>query len=104
MTDNEPRILIVDDEKNCLRAINDVFDLEGIPCLTAQSTAKALELVQRHDIEIVLSDVRMPGLSGMNLLREVKKTQAGYHCHYDDRLRFIQDAVEAMRKGATTIS
>ncbi|HNR68034.1 MAG TPA: sigma-54 dependent transcriptional regulator [bacterium] len=100
MTDNEPRILIVDDEKNCLRAINDVFDLEGIPCLTAQSTAKALELVQRHDIEIVLSDVRMPGLSGMNLLREVKKLKPDITVIMMTGYGSIQDAVEAMRKGA----
>ncbi|MBN1542689.1 sigma-54-dependent Fis family transcriptional regulator [candidate division KSB1 bacterium] len=100
MTYDDARVLIVDDEKNCLRAIHDVFDLEGIPCLTAQSAAKALEIVNRAEIDIVLSDVKMPGTSGMELMRELKKIKPEITVIMMTGYGSIQDAVEAMRKGA----
>jgi DNA-binding NtrC family response regulator len=46
------RILVVDDEENCLRVIKDFFDLESLGCLTTNSAAKALELVTHHEIDI----------------------------------------------------
>src|SRR4030067_2622377 len=75
MTDLQPRILLVDDEENCLRAIKDVLDLEGLKCLTANNGHKAIEYFERHDIDIVITDVRVPGMSGIELLKQIKKRQ-----------------------------
>lgn len=100
MMHTDARILIVDDEKNCLQAINDVFDIEGIPCMTANSVQKALEIIERYDIDIVLTDVKMPKKSGMQLLQEIKSRNNDIYVIMMTGYASINDAVEAMKSGA----
>ena len=100
MIEERPQVLIVDDEENCLRAIKDVFDLEGIDCLTARNGMKALELLEHNDIEIVISDVKMPGMTGMELLSEMKKQKPDLYVFMLTGYGSIEDAVESVKKGA----
>ncbi len=100
MVDDKTRILIVDDEVNCLRAIKDVFDIEEIPCRTAASVRKALEILERDDFDIILTDVKMPGLSGMELLKRIKQQQPDVHVIMMTGYGSIDDAVQAMKRGA----
>jgi DNA-binding NtrC family response regulator len=100
MTDKQSRILIVDDEENCLRAIKDVFDLEGIECLTANNAAKAIEYFDRYEIDIVITDVKMPGLTGIDLLKRVKKRRPSTYVLMLTGYGSIEDAVESIKLGA----
>jgi two-component system response regulator AtoC len=100
MTDLQPRILLVDDEENCLRAIKDVLDLEGISCLTANSAAKALDYFDRNDIDMVITDVRMPGMTGIDLLKQVKKRKPDTYVLMLTGFGSINEAVESMKVGA----
>ena len=71
--DQAIKILIVDDEENCLRALKDVLELENIVCTATSSGLKGLELFAHDEFDIVITDVRMPGVSGIDLLRQVKR-------------------------------
>jgi len=76
MTENttEPTtytVLFVDDEPNILRAIKRALFTLDINLLLADSGAKALELMSNHDVHVVISDMKMPNMSGAELLEHV---------------------------------
>lgn len=66
------RILFVDDEENVLKAMHRIFRRENYTMLTAGSGAEALELLQKEPVHVVISDYRMPGMTGADLLRKIK--------------------------------
>lgn len=66
--------LVVDDEPDILDAIERLFRKE-YRVLTAHSAAEALEIVQREPIQVVMSDQRMPSMSGIELLEQLHKTR-----------------------------
>lgn len=79
---NEPRkavVLIVDDEPRILSALHRTLRREGYELLTAETAERALEVVERTAIDCVLSDHRMPGMSGLELLERVasRRPEAG---------------------------
>jgi two-component system, NtrC family, response regulator AtoC len=100
MTEKLPRILLIDDEENCLRVISDVFALEGIDCITANNGQKGLEFFDRLEIDIVITDVRMPGLTGIEILHQVKKRKPDTIVIMLTGYGSIEEAVEAMKLGA----
>jgi putative two-component system response regulator len=64
--------LVVDDEPRLRSALARVMEGDGFDCLQASSGAEALELLAPHAVTIVLSDLRMPSMDGITLLREVR--------------------------------
>ena len=66
-------LLLVDDEPNILRALNRLLRREGYKILTAQSGADALQLLQEHAVDVLITDQRMPVMSGTELLARVKE-------------------------------
>lgn len=71
----KPRILIVDDDPMMARTVRDILRLKGHEAETAHSGPEALEKVRREDYDCVLSDVKMPGLDGVELYRAIKARQ-----------------------------
>jgi serine/threonine-protein kinase len=68
----KPRVLFVDDDERVLNALRALFR-EPFDVITAESGPAALELLKANPVQIVVSDQRMPGMTGVELLREVKK-------------------------------
>jgi len=66
-------ILFVDDNKLILRASVDLFKSKGINLLTACNAEEALDLFRHHEIAVVVSDNRMPGMSGLDFLAELRR-------------------------------
>lgn len=66
----EPIILVVDDERVVREAYGRVLASEGFSVLKAGDGKEALELMQREDVRVVLCDLKMPELGGLDLLRE----------------------------------
>lgn len=64
-------VLFVDDEPNILRAIKRALFSMNITLLLAESGAKALELMEQHDVHVVISDMKMPQMSGAELLEQI---------------------------------
>ena len=72
-----PMILCVDDEENQLAVRKLVLEKEGFSVLTASSGQQALSLLACHQIDLVLSDHLMPGLTGTELTRQIKASNPG---------------------------
>ncbi|HUQ29410.1 MAG TPA: response regulator [Usitatibacter sp.] len=68
----KPRVLFVDDDARVLNALRALFR-EPFDVVTAESGAAALEIIKTDPVQIVVSDQRMPGMLGVELLREVRK-------------------------------
>ncbi|MHC4926625.1 MAG: response regulator [Planctomycetota bacterium] len=66
-------VLFVDDEVRILRSIKRVVFGQDFKSLFANSGEEALEMLSDHDVQVLVTDMRMPGISGLELLREVKK-------------------------------
>ena len=67
-------LLFVDDEENVLSALKRIFMEENYTILTATSAAKALEILAAQPVQLVISDHRMPGMTGAEMLKRIKET------------------------------
>lgn len=67
------RVLVVDDEPSVLLTLAGNLELEGFEVETAETGAQALAVVASRELDLVFSDIRMPGLSGIDLFRQVKR-------------------------------
>jgi DNA-binding response OmpR family regulator len=67
-----PRMLIVDDEQDICDCLEQFFSARGFSVVTAFSGEEALDRLARGDIDVLLLDILLPGLSGMEVLRRVK--------------------------------
>jgi len=70
-------ILIVDDEKTMLTLLDKILSREGYQVICAESGKSALQLMQDNTIDLVISDLKMEGMSGFDLLKVVKEQYAG---------------------------
>lgn len=72
------RVLVIDDEESILHLVQEILSSEGHAVEAAGSGQAALELILRHDYDVIVSDWKMPGLSGINLYQEllVRKPEA----------------------------
>jgi two-component system NtrC family response regulator len=93
-------ILIVDDEKNYLLVLEDLLEEEGYRVMTADSALKALEILQESDLDVVITDMKMPGMDGMALLDAVHSLNPDLPVIMMTAFGSVERAVEAMRKGA----
>lgn len=105
MDSNQPsadgaRVLIVDDEKDFCDVLFRVVKRGGFTALVAHDGEMALEMIKLGLPEVVLLDVRMPGIDGMEVLERAKKIDSGLPVIMITAYSGIHDAVEAMRKGA----
>ena len=66
------RILFVDDEKQILRALRRLFVQSDYEVSFANSAKEALEILEKNEVELLITDIRMPEMDGFELLREVK--------------------------------
>ena len=68
-----PRVLVVDDEPNMARAIATALERSGYRCETADGGEAALRAFEREPAEVVVTDRKMPGLDGIELMRRLKR-------------------------------
>lgn len=76
LTTSHPRqrtLLLVDDEPSMLSALRRLFRRDGYRVLTAGSGAEGLELMATTDVDVIVSDQRMPGMAGVDFLRKAKE-------------------------------
>jgi len=97
---SKPRILIVDDEENLCRVTQLRLQQAGYEVATAHDGESALEMLERTPQDLVITDLRMPGLSGMELLRRIKQAQPETIVVVFTAFGTIESAVEAMKAGA----
>ena len=96
---SQQRVLFVDDESNILKAIQRLLRSEPIEVLTAQRPEEALALLDRTDVQLVVSDHRMPGMSGADLLSVVRERHPEIVRVMMTGYTHMDVAVEAINRG-----
>jgi DNA-binding NtrC family response regulator len=94
------RILLVDDDPRILQLLGDCFK-DGYAIDMAMDGGQALTIVQRHRPDIVLLDITLPGMSGLDILKELKKTDPTITVVMVTGNDSIALAADAIRSGAT---
>lgn len=100
MMDNPLRVLVVDDQAPVLRFLTAALAGRQCETLAASTAEQALELLARHPFDLVISDIRMPGLSGLDLLRAVKTRQPETPVVLITGAPSVDSAVYGLRYGA----
>jgi two-component system response regulator PilR (NtrC family) len=94
------KILVIDDEKSILDLLSVVFEKEGYIVKTSLSATRAVELMGNEDFDIIISDIKMPRMSGMELLRYVRENRPDIPIVMITAYGTIKQAVEALKAGA----
>ena len=93
-------ILIVDDEKNYLVVLGTFLSEEGYETLTADNAQSALEIVESTDLDLVLTDMKMSPMDGIELLKSIKERVPDLPVVMMTAYGTVEKAVEAMQLGA----
>ncbi len=93
-------VLVVDDDRSNLESVERIFAKEGFRVRTASDGAQALEAVRREPPAVVVTDLAMPGMDGVSLLRAVKALSPETEVVLMTAYGTVEGAVEAMKEGA----
>jgi two-component system nitrogen regulation response regulator NtrX len=93
-------ILLVDDEKNILKSISLELKMEGYNVLTANSGFEGLQVIANNDVDLVMLDVLMPGMDGIETLRKIKDLRPDLPVIMMSAQATIEKAVNATKLGA----
>ncbi len=100
MVNQNARILAVDDEPVIRQVITEALARNGYQCVSASGTEEALRHLHNNPVTLVLSDIRMPGSEGIDLLKEVVSTFPDVGVVMVSAVTDVSRAVEAMKLGA----
>jgi len=101
MTDtNEISVLVVDDEAPNIDSLRRIFEREGFAVLSATSGQKALDICRQNEVHVVVSDLMMPGMNGIELVKALKTVVPDAEVVLMTAFGTVEKAVEAMRAGA----
>ena len=94
-----PRILIVDDEREITEILADLLS-EDYECLKAGSAEQALDCLRDHEFQLVISDITMPGMSGLEMIPHVKQLNTDTVVVMISGMQTVESAIGALRLGA----
>ncbi|HET9489902.1 MAG TPA: sigma-54 dependent transcriptional regulator [Methylomirabilota bacterium] len=95
------RVLIVEDDQIFLRPLQRTLEIEGYEVLVVASGEEAIDALKRDDVDLVLTDKRLPGVDGVDLVRRLKAEHPDQAVVVMTAYGTIESAVEAMRLGAS---
>ncbi len=101
MTEDWGAILVVDDDADMRELVHDMLKDRGHKVTTAGSGQEALKLLGEEDYAVVLTDLRMKGMQGLELLSEIRKAKPEVGVILMTAFGSVETAVEAMRHGAS---
>ena len=94
------KVLLVDDEVDFLEALVKRLRKRGLDVTAIGSGAEALVLIEREPVDVVVLDVRMPGMDGLEVLRAIKKINPGIEVIMLTGHANVEVAIEGMELGA----
>ena len=100
MDKSKIKILVVDDEKGLCAGIEEVLRREGYLAESARDAESALRLTERQLYNVVFTDIKLPGASGLELLRQVKARSPDTVFILMTAYGTVESAVQAMKEGA----
>src|SRR6185369_14500920 len=97
---NAPTVLVVDDEPGIVDSLHKIFERESLRVLTAGSGGEALEIIRREPVSVLITDLMMPGMSGIDLLKASRSLSPETETVLMTAYGTVENAVEAMKQGA----
>jgi len=97
----EMKMMLVDDEERFLSTSKKLLSKKGYDALTAKSGSEALEYLRLHNIHVVILDVKMPGMDGITVLKEIKRLYPLVEVIMLTGHGTVESAVEGLKSGAT---
>ncbi len=95
----DSKVLIVDDKPNNLKLFSEILSDRHIVSVVG-SASRALAMIETGDFDVLLTDIRMPGIDGFTLLREVKRVRPEVEVVLMTAFGSVPRAVAAMKEGA----
>src|SRR5271168_2488090 len=99
-SEESPRVLVVDDEKVIREILSDFLTMEGYVVRTVEDGAQALTELERRSYNLVISDLKMPGMGGLELLERIDELKVNIVSVIMTGFGTVETAIEAMKKGA----
>jgi response regulator RpfG family c-di-GMP phosphodiesterase len=98
--ERQNKVLVVDDDPFALRSIAKVLENESYQVMTAASGSEALDLLRRDSFDLVLTDLKMPGIDGLEILRRGRELAPQAVVLIFTGYASLESAIEALREGA----
>jgi len=95
------KILVIDDEQIVLDSVKKILGAEDFDVDPAISSREGLERAMKQDYDLVLTDIRMPEIGGMRILRDIKRSKPATPVVIFTGYATVQSAVQAMKLGAS---
>ena len=96
----KPRILLVDDDKNTANGLRKILLQDGYDTSCTYTGKEALDLIEAEHFDIVITDMKLPDISGFSIIEKVKKKNVDIAVVMITAFSSIQTAIDAMKKGA----
>ncbi len=95
-----PTIILAEDDRNTREGLKVALEGEGYQVFTAENGKEAVDILKKRSIDLVITDLRMPGMDGMEVLKEVQKNSPSTLVIMLTAYGTVENAVEAMKMGA----
>jgi DNA-binding NtrC family response regulator len=95
------RIVVIDDEVKLLKALKKALELEGFEVYEFSDPGSGLDFISRREVDLVISDIRMSGMSGIELLGRIKQQKPDLNCILMTAFSSVETAVTAVKLGAS---
>ncbi len=94
------KILVIDDDESIRQSLKNLLSRLGYFVLTAESGNSGLELIRKYSPDLVISDIRMPGLTGLELLKRIKELNINSKVILITAHDDVQTTIESIQNGA----
>ena len=98
---DQKNILVVDDDTGVRTVFSSILRKEGYRVTAVKNGYEAIKVIDEESFDLALVDLRMPGLDGIQVLEKIKSRRPQTRVIIYSAYGLVEDAVEAMRKGAT---
>ncbi len=96
------KILVVDDEPLIRESLYEIFKIQGYRVHRCASAEEAMEILEKNSMDIIISDLKLPQMSGIDFLKKAKKKNSNMEFILITGYGSIDTAVDAMKNGAYT--
>ena len=96
----KPRLLLIDDDKNALNGLVKILTHDGYSVSGVLSGYEALNLLSRKNFDIIITDMKLPGMGGLSLIHEIRKKEVSAAIVVITAYSSVKTAVEAIKCGA----
>ncbi len=93
-------ILVVDDDEGVRENLAELFEVVGYSVLTAGNAVEAMEKLSAHEVDLLLTDYRMPGPNGVELIESARRTKPGMRAVLMTAFGDSFTEIESVRRGA----